>query len=320
VVATSVTLQCYAVQFTLRAVERRLFRRRGIEPDEGRPLRYVIVSGLFFAPALLGLGFTVGDLACRVVGLTWTVPDPWTARMALVLSLSLALLFSVAQTAFKMRKEMRRVRREAEARIRQLELGALTAEMNPHLLFNSLNTIAALVRKNPSAAEDAVLNLSDMYRGMLRSRGRATHSLADELTLCETYLAVERMRFGDRLRAVIDIDPSLDPEAMEVPVMLLQPFVENAVRHGVSPRTDGGTVTLRVREGAQRLSIDIEDDGVGLGRSPHRGSGMSVANCRERLLLAFGDLASIDISPRTHAGTRVHIGLPFRPIATQAVA
>jgi LytS/YehU family sensor histidine kinase len=149
-----------------------------------------------------------------------------------------------------------------------------------------------------------------MYRGVLVARGRATHSLANELDLCESYLSVERVRFADRLRTTVTLDPSLDPGSVEVPLLLLQPFVENAVRHGLRPRAGEGTITLSVHRAAEGITVDIEDDGIGLGKSTCRGNGIAVANCRERLALVYGQDARVEIRPRAGGGTRVHMELP----------
>jgi two-component sensor histidine kinase len=311
-IAAPVTVQCFAFSAFVRAVDVGLSRWRGRTPKRRKAGWYVAASTLFAPAALLG-AFRVADAVMRWLGRAWTPPDADNYRVAAGLSLLMGMIF----VAYYQRADAREAALEAQRCVADLEhrrvraeLAALTAEMNPHLLFNALNTVASLVHGDPDAAEDTVVELAEMYRGVLRSRGRATHPLADELRLCEAYLNVERARFGDRLRVTIEVDPDIDPREIEVPVLLIQPFVENAVKHGISPRKAGGNVTVVARRRDEIVHVDIEDDGVGLGSSPVKGSGVAIANCRERLALAYGSGAALDVAPRPRGGTRVRVSLP----------
>ncbi|HEY8073368.1 MAG TPA: histidine kinase, partial [Labilithrix sp.] len=204
--------------------------------------------------------------------------------------------------------------RDLERANLEAQLAALTAEMNPHMLFNALNTIASLVHSDPDRAEQTVLELAEVYRGILRVSGAKTHTLAEELRLCEAYLRVERARFGDRLAIVLDVDAHALDRGPDVPVLVVQPLVENAIKHGLSPRASGGTVSLRVRVRGEGDAVDVlvEDDGVGLGASPSKGNGRALANCAERLRLAYGGEASLDVAANEGGGTRARLRLPAK--------
>jgi LytS/YehU family sensor histidine kinase len=152
------------------------------------------------------------------------------------------------------------------------------------------------------------VKLAELYRGILRACGATTHALADEIRLCDAYLHVEKVRFGDRLEVKIDLTRSVDPKT-PVPVLILQPFVENAVKHGVAPKIAGGTVSLLVRREGDTLRATIEDDGVGLGGSPVQGAGRALANCRERLARSFNHAGRVELAARD-GGTRVTVEMP----------
>src|ERR1043166_8531922 len=149
------------------------------------------------------------------------------------------------------------------AELARAELRGRRAQGNPHFLFKTLNTIDALINENPAAAEDVVTRLADVFRHALTSSGREHTRLADELEFVRAWLAIERARFGDRLRVVEEIEPGLDD--VPVPGLLFQPLIENAVRYAVAPRAEGGTITLRVRRdpAGDTLTAEIADDGPG---------------------------------------------------------
>jgi two-component system sensor histidine kinase AlgZ len=207
----------------------------------------------------------------------------------------------------------------AENQRLQAQLSALTAKLNPHLLFNALNTVAGLIPTQPAVAEQTVVRLAELYRGVLESMRRDTHSLAAELHLCEAYLDVEKARFGERLQSTVD-EGNEKIGSLEVPVMILQPLIENAVRHGLSSRASGGRVDVRARVIGAQLELSVEDDGVGLGSSSHVGSGTGVAMCRERLRLRYGEGASLDLGARKSGGTRVALRLPLPSLGASAGA
>src|SRR5262249_19636433 len=152
----------------------------------------------------------------------------------------------------------------------------------PHFLFNTLNTIASLIHSNPAGAEDTTTRLADVFRYTLRASEREHARLGDELEFLRAYLDIERTRFGGRLRIEDAIAPGL--ESQLVPCLLLQPLVENAVRHGVSQRAEGGTVRITARRESDHLVIEVADDGPGFdGRGVPGGTGFGLHSVRERL-------------------------------------
>lgn len=306
VISEVVAIQCFAVVNLVRVIEIRVARARR-RPVAAHGLGwYLALAGTVMLPSL-PLAFALGGFAARALGGAWNAPDLGSYRLGIAIGCVVMLFFF-----------FQRARADAEARLKDLEaarlraqLSALTAEMNPHLLFNALNTVASLIHRDPDRAEDVVLQLADLYRGVLRTSGAATHALADEIALCDAYLKIEQARFGARLSVDIAIAPDLDPSTLDVPVLVVQPFVENAVKHGISPRAKGGHIALRVDRHANRLRIAVEDDGVGFGQSTYRGNGKAIANCEERLRLAFTTNASVDVGVRPEGGTRVLISLPI---------
>jgi signal transduction histidine kinase len=201
--------------------------------------------------------------------------------------------------------------RELEKERLQALLNQLKDQMNPHFLFNTLNTVAALIPENPSKAEQVVVKLSALLQGILASTRRTHHSLSKELEFCGDYLEIEQVRFGQRLNWRLSIDPPLDPAKLEIPVLLLQPIVENAVKHGLSSLASGGNLWIKARVEENCLFIQIIDDGVGFGKSPYAGSGTALANCRKRIELAYGEGGRLDIQDREGGGTQITLRLPL---------
>jgi len=178
-------------------------------------------------------------------------------------------------------------RREAELAIlaRDAQLAALKAQIRPHFLFNSLNSIAALASADPARAQEMCVRLSDFLRKSLAAGEKTAIPLSEELALSRTYLDVESLRFGDRLAVEEDLDEK--SAACEIPPLILQPLVENAVRHGIASRVEGGTVRVNVVRGGGRLRILIENPFD--PDSPSRpGAGIGLRNVRERLAARWG--------------------------------
>jgi two-component sensor histidine kinase len=195
------------------------------------------------------------------------------------------------------------------AELAEAELRALRAQIHPHFLFNTLNTIAALIAINPAAAEETTTRLAEVFRYTLRASEREHARLGDELAFLRAYLEIEHTRFGERLKILERIEPGLD--SVMVPSLLLQPLVENAIRHGVSARPDGGTVTIGARRDGDRLAIEIADDGPGMnGASSQGGTGFGLHSVRERLRAA-GLERALEIETGPDRGTRVRISLPL---------
>jgi two-component system LytT family sensor kinase len=192
----------------------------------------------------------------------------------------------------------------------QARLEALSSQINPHFLFNTLNSISTLIRTNPEQARTMLARLSRILRRRLRNQDHFS-PLRDELEFIEDYLSIELVRFGDKLRVVKDIDPSvLD---VLVPSMLLQPLVENSIRHGLAAKVEGGTVTLRARRSGDRLLIQVEDDGVGIPEAELSGilnKGIGVSNVKERLKVLYNQDYRMLIDSQPGRGTRIEIEVP----------
>ena len=190
----------------------------------------------------------------------------------------------------------------------EARLDALQRQINPHFLFNTLNSIASLVRSKPELAREMTVKLANILRALLKDHDTYV-PLSDELSFTDDYLDIEVVRFGaDKLRVEKDIDPrTLD---VLVPSILLQPLIENSIKHGLEPRIHGGTVTLRSRLQGDRVSIEVADDGVGIVARPESalrrtGNGIGMKNVRERLEVLYGNAGAIhggQQSRARHAG------------------
>ncbi|HVB55456.1 MAG TPA: histidine kinase [Candidatus Acidoferrales bacterium] len=190
-------------------------------------------------------------------------------------------------------------------------MDALTSQINPHFLFNTLNTVSSLIRFDPDMARGVVLKLSNILRRLLRKHETFV-PLREELAFIDDYLDIEVIRFG---RDNLQIFKEIDDETLEafVPSMLLQPMVENSIKHGLAPRLEGGKIRLRAHRRDGRLMIDIEDNGIGI--PPERlldvyGGGIGISNVHERLRLLYGDQFKMDILSQEGEGTQIHIEIP----------
>lgn len=209
------------------------------------------------------------------------------------------------------RVELREQRAQQQALRAQFE--ALQARTNPHFLYNSLNTVAGLIEEDPERAEQALEKLSDLFRYALEGSRRDQVALADELRTVNGYLEMEKLRFGDRLR--YDIDVPSDVGGLAVPPLVLQPLVENAVLHGVGPRTEGGTVRVAATKSDGVLELVVEDDGPGPGSSQHHGSQTSLDELSQRLDLLYGERARLESETAPGGGFRIRVRLPVIPAA-----
>ena len=191
---------------------------------------------------------------------------------------------------------------------------ALQNQINPHFLFNTLNSISSLVRFDPDRARDVISKLATILRRLL-STGDSFVPLREEVEFIDNYLDIEVVRFGpEKLRVVKDLDPaSLD---VMVPSMILQPLVENSIKHGLASMVEGGSIHLRSRMADSSLVIEVEDDGVGieaaqLAKSTRvRGAGIGMSNIYERLEVLYGDAARMTVDSHEGKGTLVRIRLP----------
>jgi len=210
-----------------------------------------------------------------------------------------------------------RIERSLEEQKRLLleaRLDALQRQINPHFLFNTLNSIASLVRFKPEQARELIVKLANILRALLKDHDSYV-PFDEELNFTDDYLGIEVVRFGaEKLRVVKEIDPRT--LKLPVPSMLLQPLVENSIKHGLEPRISGGTITLRSRLDGGLLIIEVEDDGVGIapGRAHSsgvlRGTGIGMKNVRERLEVLYGEAAQFEVTSRPGRGTKVTMEMP----------
>jgi LytS/YehU family sensor histidine kinase len=244
----------------------------------------------------------------------------WMALQSLLLYAIVAGLSYLLRTRRRLRAEQLAAAR-AEAAAAQAQLHALRAQLNPHFLFNALHSLGGLVRHDPEEAEQAVEELGTLLRYALDQSASDSVRLADEWDFCRTYLALEQRRLGERLR----IDAALDDDALDCRVFpfVLQPLLENAVRHGLAPRPGGGTLTVRAVVRAGRLEIVVSDDGVGAAAGGAEGVGLSVL--REQLRGRYADRARVVIATAPGDGYTVRMELPAdasarRPRAVERAA
>jgi two-component system, LytTR family, sensor kinase len=206
-------------------------------------------------------------------------------------------------------REMQAVRLSGQ--LAEARLGALRMQLNPHFLFNSLNAITVLVRDQQTAAAARMLELlSDVLRQVLRADATHETLLSKELEFVERYLAIEQVRFSDRLRPRIEADPpALDAI---VPSFVLQPLVENALRHGIARKATAGELQITARVERSELVLTVRDDGPGLQGTPKRPGGVGLENMRARLAALYGDRATLTVADAPGGGVIASVRLPFR--------
>ncbi len=263
---------------------------------------------------MVGMRFLLWDSGGRAPNVAWTLYlqrryldnlDFTLMTYTTVLGLSYALHYS--------RESQARAVKEAqlETSLVQARLRTLEAELQPHFLFNTLHAISSLVHTNPDGADRMISRLSDLLRLTFDRSGAARVSLQEELEFLQKYLEIEQTRFHDRLSVRFDIDPeTLDAE---VPRLILQPLVENAIKHGVSPKPGAGLVQISTRRQGDNLWIEVSDNGVGLsaGARARLRSGVGLSNTRDRLECLYGAAHRIEFSDETK-GLAVRLEFPFR--------
>lgn len=267
------------------------------------PLPWILPNRLR-SPWNFILGLTLSIVSCELVAIVLPSLDGWLytranvkfdrARLAVVYVTLVgpAMMVVGGLIAARVRSEELRQASEAEAQIAKNRL--LQGQVHPHVLFNALNGLAELVHKDPKSAEAAIRHLSDLLRRILIATEHTRLPLGEERRIVSDFLALESIRLGNRLKVIWEWDEGLD--AIELPPLLLQPLVENAIKHGIAPSIPGGEVILRAR--SQEGAILLEVWNSGMPFHP-RGisSGIGVKNLRSRLALSFGEGAALSIGP-----------------------
>lgn len=205
-----------------------------------------------------------------------------------------------------------------ETRLAKSRLQALQMQLNPHFLFNTLNSIASLVHENPKAADEMITSLSEFLRLTLKTSDRSEVPLREEMDFLDHYLAIEQIRFGARLHVEKRIEPALF--GAQVPVLILQPLVENAIKHGIEKKLGPGVVTISASSTDQTLLLQVHDNGRGLQTATGAPltEGVGLSNIRARLRELAGDAASLQIHSPAEGGFLAEIRLPWRTIPSRA--
>jgi two-component system, LytTR family, sensor histidine kinase AlgZ len=253
------------------------------------------------------------SLLMRVTYGSWQDWDPTPMTVLLLFSGASPLLVAVLGhymiAAFDHSAQAERRALELRVLAREAELRSLRGQLDPHFLFNSLNSVAALIGTDAQAARRMCFLMAGFFRKSLGLGGQQSIPLAEEISLAETFLAIEEVRFGERLRKRFDVDrEALD---LAVPPLVLQPLVENAVHHGVAHLVNGGEVMVRARQRDGLLELAVENP-CDPDRPPSRGAGVGLANVRSRIDALFGHRASVDVNS-TPDNFRVSIVLPAAP-------
>ena len=231
----------------------------------------------------------------RSFNLFWFVIGTLPIYLAVVAGAHAALFF---------RRDQQRAAHLARSRLEVLRM-----QLQPHFLFNSLNTIASLVHDDPEKADELIAGLSELLRTSLDTAEQEI-ALADETDFIGRYLELMHARFDDRLRYQIDVPADLG--TARVPAMLLQPLVENAVEHGLRELPAGGCVAVRARRDGDTLRLEVSDDGMGVEDPGELHEGIGIANTRERLTTLYGKGATFEIAHRRGGGTVARVAVPYR--------
>ena len=207
---------------------------------------------------------------------------------------------------------------ELRTQLTEARIEALRMQVNPHFLFNTLNAVSALVDRDPKAARTMVARLSAMLRRTLSDDRTPEVSLDEELAMLDDYLDIMHIRFDDRLRVETYVDP--EARGTQVPDLITQPIVENAIKHGIAPREEPGCVRIEALRDGEWLVLRVQDDGPGLpsGTLPDASDGIGLRNVRERLEQLYGDRHDMSLSPAPSGGLLVELRLPYRPAERSA--
>lgn len=308
----------YVISTFVFAVERFAVPRLHADLPAGR-YPWAREGGLFVAASV------AGSLLAALILDRWVFPGFLARSGAWRATAMFSLVFTLLVTGIVYARVFYRISVERALHIERMraelaraEYRALRAQVQPHFLFNTLNTIAALIAENPREAEDVVVRLADVFRYSLATANAEHARFGDELEFLRAYLAIEHARLGERLRFEESVEPGL--EAVPVPALLFQPLLENAVKYAAAGRAEGGRVRFEARRDGGSLRVTIADDGPGMaaGAAPS-GHGVGLESVRERLRLA-GDGHALDIDSSPGRGTRVTVTLPLAPAPSSPIA
>ncbi|HEX5128953.1 MAG TPA: histidine kinase [Usitatibacter sp.] len=258
------------------------------------------------------VGFTIVALAFDPQALRWILTPRWLAMMglsSLVISAVLATVFFATMRRANAEAQLARERERMERAEREATLAnlrALQAQIEPHFLFNTLANVTSLVDSDPGAAKRMLESFNRFLRASLAATRTESTTLGADAELIAAYLDVLQVRMGSRLAYRIDVPAELG--AHTLPPMLLQPVVENAIRHGLEPKVEGGEVVVRARRDGASVCIEVADTGMGF--APTTRGGLGLSNLKDRLKALYGNGAELTIGENRPAGTVVTIALP----------
>ena len=308
----SMVIVANAIGFTLHAMFI-VTGRLGVDRwARGKGVVFTVAYYTALSTVGVFVGFAVVALAFDPNALAWILQPRWIAAMGamsgIISTIMAAIFFSRARqaqaTAELERERLRAERVEREATLANLR--ALQAQIEPHFLFNTLANVTSLIDREPATAKRMLDSFIRFLRASLGATRMEHTTLADEAELIGSFLQVLQVRMGHRLRYTVAVSPDL--ASFVLPPMLLQPVVENAIRHGLEPKVEGGEVAFRAVREADAVVIEVADTGVGFASTTRGGVGL--ANLRDRLKLLYGDRASLAIGENAPAGTRVTLRLP----------
>jgi two-component system, LytTR family, sensor kinase len=199
---------------------------------------------------------------------------------------------------------------ELEKSLAQAKLQALQMQLNPHLLFNSLHSISALMHQDVEAADRMIVRLSDLLRAALENSDAQEVTLRAEIKFLQSYLEIEQIRFGSRLTVEMQIPTDLLDA--RVPNLILQPLLENAIRHGIEPHAKPGIIELRAQRANGELTLDVSDNGAGVSNANTLNEGVGLSNTRARLWTLYGEAHRFELGNRPEGGLRVRVTIPFQ--------
>ncbi|UUZ64065.1 histidine kinase [Polaromonas sp. P1-6] len=259
------------------------------------------------------LGTRIADQFCRLYG--WHVAGAGGGESQLRTSILITVLAGIAGTyyfysknksAYLLRKMAEAHQRASEARLKLLE-----AQLEPHMLFNTLANLRVLIGADPQRAQQMLDHMIAYLRATLGASRATQHPLQAEFDRLRDYLELMAVRMGPRLTYTLDLPAEL--AAQPVPTLLLQPLVENSIQHGLEPKIEGGSITVSARRDHDALLLEVTDTGVGLLGTPAGGKGFGLTQVRERLATAYGDQSAIDLIAVPAGGVRASIRFPLQP-------
>ncbi len=291
--------------------ERSLYRLYFVERDYPTAAYQLLALGLL----------VVSEIARQLLGSVFDSrflfvlrPEEGTGQAWMLIATYVSTIFAVA-IPLKIWNNQRTESKlkEQNQLLMQARLEALSRQINPHFLFNTLNSVSSLIRTNPDQARQVVYRLSHILRRLLKTHEHFV-PLREEISFIDDYLAIERVRFGDKLRVEQDIAP--DTLECRVPSMLLQPLVENCIRHGLGSKIEGGCVRLAAQRDGDSLRVIVADDGVGMAPEAAAlliGKGIGLTNTHQRLNVLYAGRFQFDIDSREGEGMRITITIPANP-------